>query len=111
MGIASVLSVTVVQRRGQIGILRAVGTSRRIVLSVFLWQGLLFGLVGAVLGAMLGAVAGELIESSALFDISVTPRLLFTALTVSVATGVFAAYLPARRAANLDPAAAIRGDE
>jgi len=111
MGIASVLSVTVVQRRGQIGILRAVGTSRRIVLAVFLWQGLLFGLAGALLGAMLGAVAGELIESSALFEISVTPGLLLTALTVSVATGVFAAYLPARRAANLDPAAAIRGDE
>ncbi|RZV50882.1 MAG: ABC transporter permease, partial [Deltaproteobacteria bacterium] len=111
MGIASVLSVTVVQRRGQIGILRAVGTSRRIVLSVFLWQGLLFGVAGALFGSMLGAVAGELIESSALFDVSVTPRLLLTALGVSVATGVLAAYLPARRAANLDPAAAIRGDE
>jgi lipoprotein-releasing system permease protein len=83
MGIASVLSVTVVQRRGQIGILRAVGTSRRIVLAVFLWQGLLFGLVGALLGTGVGAVAGELIEASALFDITVTPRLLFTALTVS----------------------------
>ncbi len=111
MGIASVLSVTVVQRRGQIGILRAVGTSRRTVLAVFLCQGLLFGLAGALLGTMLGAVAGELIESSALFDITVTPRLLFTAVMVSVATGIFAAYLPARRAANLDPAAAIRGDE
>lgn len=111
MGIASVLSVTVVQRRGQIGILRAVGTSRRIVLAVFLWQGLLFGLAGALLGTGVGAVAGELIEASALFDITVTPRLLLTALTVSVTTGVLAAYLPARRAANLDPAAAIRGDE
>ena len=111
MGIASVLSVTVVQRRGQIGILRAVGTPRRTVLAVFLCQGLLFGLAGALLGTMLGAFAGELIESSALFDITVTPRLLITALTVSIATGVMAAYLPARRAANLDPAAAIRGDE
>jgi len=111
MGIASVLSVSVVQRRGQIGILRAVGTSRSIVLGVFLWQGLLFGLVGALLGAIVGGLAGELIESSALFDITVTPRLLFTALGVSIATGVLAAYLPARRAASLDPAAAIRGDE
>ena len=67
--------------------------------------------IGAVLGALVGALAGELIEASALFDITVTPRLLFTALGVSVATGVFAAYLPARRAARLDPAAAIRGDE
>jgi lipoprotein-releasing system permease protein len=88
-----------------------VGTSRRIVLAVFLWQGLLFGLAGALLGTMVGALAGELIESSALFDVRVTPRLLFTALGVSVATGVSAAYLPARRAAGLDPAAAIRGDE
>ena len=111
MGIASVLSVSVVQRRGQIGILRAVGTSRRIVLAVFLWQGLLFGLAGALLGTIVGAVAGELIESSALFDIAVTPRLLFTALGVSIVTGLFAAYLPARGAAGLDPAAAIQGDE
>ena len=111
MGIASVLSVSVVQRRGQIGILRAVGTPRRAVLGVFLWQGVLFGLVGALLGSLVGAVAGELIESSALFDISVSPRLLVTALVVSVATGVLAAYLPARRAARLDPARAIRGDE
>lgn len=111
MGIASVLSVSVVQRRGQIGILRAVGTPRRAVLGVFLWQGVLFGLVGALFGSLVGAVAGELIESSALFDISVSPRLLVTALVVSVATGVLAAYLPARRAARLDPARAIRGDE
>jgi lipoprotein-releasing system permease protein len=111
MGIASVLSVSVVQRRGQIGILRAVGTSRRVVLGVFLWQGVLFGLVGALLGAVLGAIAGELIESSALFDVTVSPRLLLTALAVSIATGSLAAYLPARRAAKLDPAAAIRGDE
>jgi lipoprotein-releasing system permease protein len=111
MGIASVLSVSVVQRRGQIGILRAVGTSRRIVLGVFLWQGVLFGLAGAVLGSLVGAVAGEIIESSALFDVSVSPRLLVTAIGISVATGAGAAFLPARRAARLDPAAAIRGDE
>lgn len=111
MGIASVLSVTVVQRRGQIGILRAVGTSRGTVLAIFLCQGFIFGLTGALLGSSLGAAAGELIESSALFDITVSPRLLLTALFVSITTGVLAAYLPARKAANLDPAAAIRGDE
>lgn len=111
MGIASVLSVSVVQRRGQIGILRAVGTPRRTVLGLFLWQGVLFGLVGALFGSLLGAIAGELIEASALFDITVTPRLLLTAVMISVATGVLAAFLPARRAARLDPAVAIRGDE
>jgi lipoprotein-releasing system permease protein len=81
------------------------------VLAIFLCQGLIFGLAGALLGTSLGAMAGELIESSALFEITVTPKLLLTALAVSTTTGVLAAYLPARRAADLDPAAAIRGDE
>ncbi len=110
MGIASVLSVSVVQRRGQIGILRAVGTPKRTVLSVFLWQGLLFGVGGALLGTILGALAGKLIEASALFEIRVTPRLALTAFLISVVTGLAAALFPARRAANLDPAASIRGD-
>ena len=55
MGIASVLIVSVVQRSPQIGILRAIGMSRRSVLRVFLYQGLLVGLGGAALGSALGS--------------------------------------------------------
>lgn len=110
MGIASVLFVSVVQRRPQIGILRAVGASQGTVLAVFLWQGALLGLAGALLGSLLGAVFAELLESSALFEIDVSPRLLSTALVISLLTGVLAALLPARRAARMNPVDAIRGE-
>ncbi len=110
MGIASVLFVSVVQRRSQIGILRAVGASQRTVLAVFLWQGALLGIVGAVFGTLLGSVFAEILESGALFEIRVTARLFLSALVISVVTGVLAALLPARRAARMDPVAAIRGE-
>jgi lipoprotein-releasing system permease protein len=110
MGIASVLAVTVVQRRGQIGILRAMGVAARVVLQVFLWQGALLGVAGAVLGTALGAAAGAGLELVVPFAIRVDFGTAATATVISVGTGVFAALWPARVAASMDPAAAIRGD-
>lgn len=110
MGIASVMIVSVVQRRGQIGILRAVGTRQRTVLAIFLWQGVFIGVVSGLLGTGLGVAAAKLFEGAALFAITIPRSLLFTAMAISVGTGVGSAILPARRAARMDPAAAIRGD-
>lgn len=110
MGIASVLAVTVVQRRGQIGILRAMGVRARAVMLVFLWQGALLGVVGAVLGTGVGALAGLSLARAVPFDIVVDVPTALTALGISVATGLLAALWPARTAARMDPAAAIRGD-
>ena len=110
MGIASVLIVSVVQRRGQIGILRAVGTKQSTVLSIFLWQGAFIGVVGAVLGTIIGAAFTQVLERVTFFAITVTPGMMAMALGISVGTGLLSAVLPARRAARMDPAAAIRGD-
>lgn len=110
MGIASVLAVTVVQRRAQIGILRAMGVRRRVVLLVFLWQGALFGVAGAFLGTGLGALAGFALDRVVPFSIAIDPLTAGQALGISVATGIAAALWPARTAARMDPAAAIRGD-
>lgn len=110
MGIASVLVVSVVQRQGQIGILRAIGTSRRTVLSIFLWQGALLGVSGALLGILLGALVANWLGGLVQFDIVVSIHLVLSALAISIMTGVLAAILPARSAARMDPAVAIRGD-
>jgi lipoprotein-releasing system permease protein len=115
MGIASVLVVSVVQRSRQIGILRAMGLARRTILHVFLLQGLTVGLAGAVLGSALGALlaatfAGLLTGpgGQATFPMALEPRIFLRALGVAALTGLLAAALPARRAARLDPAVAIR---
>ena len=110
LGIASVLSVSVVQRTREIGILRAMGTTRRQLLGVFLMQGALFGLAGSLIGGVAGygMVAAFNTFGPRLFSIPVDPWLLLAATLVATVTGVLSAAIPARRAARLDPVEAIR---
>lgn len=115
LGIASVLIVSVVQKAREIGILRAVGTSALRVHSVFLIQGAVLGFVGALVGSAIGAGLAKAFEL-AVRDASGGPKvpavvdgaLFVSALSLATIVGTFAALIPARRAARIDPATAIR---
>lgn len=110
LGIASVLSVSVVQRTREIGILRAMGTTRRQMLQVFLLQGAIFGLAGSVIGGGAGYALVWVFNTFGprLFYIPVDPTLPVAAALLATLTGIVAAAVPARRAAALDPVEAIR---
>lgn len=110
LGIASVLSVSVVQRTREIGILRAMGTTRRQMLLVFLIQGALFGLAGSFIGGALGYAMLWAFNTFGpkLFVVPVSWSLLLLASALATITGVAAAAVPARRAAAMDPVEAIR---
>jgi len=109
-GIASVLSVSVVQRTREIGILRATGATRQQVLRVFLIQGAVLGLLGSVMGiaASYGLVWVFNTFGPGLFYIPVPGVLVVATLLLATLTGVLSAAVPARRAARLDPVEAIR---
>ncbi len=116
LGIASVLVVSVIQRSRDIGILRAMGTSRGQTLRIFLIQGALIGLIGAAIGSLIGA-GGLMVfhdnvrqaDGSELIPL-VLERSLFVAVALlATLTGVLAAMAPALRASRLDPVVAIRG--
>ncbi|WP_286807368.1 MULTISPECIES: ABC transporter permease [unclassified Marinimicrobium] len=109
-GIASVLSVSVVQRTREIGILRATGATRAQILRVFLIQGAVLGLLGSVMGiaASYGLVWVFNTFGPGLFYIPVPPGLVAATLLLATLTGVLAAAVPSRRAARLDPVEAIR---
>ncbi len=115
LGIASVLVVSVVQKQREIGILRAMGATRGQVLRVFLVQGAVVGASGSVLGVALAWVMVVLFtrlvrgsDGLPLFDISLPPALALQVAAVATVCGVLAAIAPARRAAAMDPAQAIR---
>jgi lipoprotein-releasing system permease protein len=116
LGVASVLVVSVVQKRKEIGILRAVGASRGQMLRVFLWQGAMVGAAGAIFGSALGmmliAIFSRVLRNDAgkaLFTLAFDPRLMGIVFVIATTLGLAAAVLPARNAARLDPAQAIRG--
>jgi len=115
LGIASVLVVSVIQKSREIGILRAMGTSREQVLRVFLIQGGAMGLAGSVLGSLLAwtfllvwrSVAKNP-DGTPMFIIEMEPSLFVIATVGATLVGILAAMAPARRAARLDPVVAIR---
>ena len=109
-GIASVLSVSVVQRTREIGILRATGASRRQILRVFLIQGGIFGLLGSVFGVAVSYALVWVFNTFGpqLFYIPISGTLMVLAMLLATLTGLVAAAVPSRRAANLDPVVAIR---
>ncbi len=116
LGISSVLVVSVVQKRREIGILRAVGATRRQMLGVFLLQGVMVGVAGALTGSALGLMLVSLFsrilrnaEGQALFSLTYDFRLIGFVVAGAAVLGLIAAVLPARNAARLDPAQAIRG--
>jgi lipoprotein-releasing system permease protein len=115
LGIASVLVVSVVQKRREIGILRAMGATRAQVLWVFLLQGALVGALGSVVGLVLavGMIRAFMhfvrgLDGLPLFVIDLPLLLALQVAGIATACGVLAAVMPARRAAALDPAQAIR---
>ncbi|MFO1310679.1 MAG: FtsX-like permease family protein [Burkholderiales bacterium] len=116
LGIASVLVVSVVQKAREIGILRAMGTSRGQVVRIFLIEGALMGLVGSVIGSLLGSLfldfwrgVARNPDGTPMFVVDFEPMLFVYAAVGATLLGMLAAIVPARRAASLDPAIAIRG--
>jgi lipoprotein-releasing system permease protein len=115
LGIASVLAVSVVQKSREIGILRATGTSTGQVLRIFLAQGAILGLVGSAAGVALGIGLGSFFarlarnpDGTPTFPVDLDLVLYLRSAAIAIGVGTVAALLPARRAARMNPADAIR---
>ena len=115
LGIASVLVVSVVQKQKEIGILRAMGASRSMILQIFLIQGAVVGAVGSVLGSVLAFTLLNVFsaiyrnaDGQPLFAAELEPRFIAMAALVATCVGLLSALIPARRAARMDPVQAIR---
>lgn len=112
IGVASALLLSTYRRRSEIGIMRAMGASKGFVVTVFLAQGGLIGLVGGLVGAGLGWLAlspfpppGE-IEAGG-FPIDIAQGGFGLAVALTVAGALVASILPARAAAKVDPVEVI----
>ncbi|HZC65433.1 MAG TPA: FtsX-like permease family protein [Candidatus Dormibacteraeota bacterium] len=117
--IYNTISVSVVRRRAEIGIVRALGASRGLVLGAFIGEAAIFGLVGGLIGLPLGRLMADgavklmaitvdaLYVSSRPGAIALNPRSVLEALVIGVGVAVASAFAPAREAAQVSPVEAM----
>ena len=108
VGVYGVLSYSVNQQTREIGIRMAMGAQTSSVLSLVVKQGMRLAIVGLILGLAVAFAAMRLL-SSLLFGVSAHDPIIFGGVTLVLATAaILACYIPARRAAHVDPLVALR---
>ncbi len=109
IGIMNIMLVSVTERTREIGIRKAVGATRRDILSQFLVEAIVMGVIGGLMGVLAGYAAASIVTPMLGGTRAVvTPGSVIMALGVSVAVGLFFGIYPANRAGALDPIEALR---
>ena len=108
IGIMNMMLVSVHERTREIGIRKSVGADPFRIQAQFLIEAVVLSTLGGAAGVLAGIGATRLVSSLAGWQTLVTPLSLVFSFAVAFAVGIFFGYYPARRAARLDPIAALR---
>jgi putative ABC transport system permease protein len=110
VGLYGIVAYGVAQRTREVGIRIALGASERSVVALVIREGLLFVLFGAA-GGLLGAMASSRLLTALLFETKTSDAPTLVAVSILLmAVAVVSSYLPAKRAAKIDPMLAMRAD-
>ncbi len=108
VGIANVMVISVLERRSEIGLRRALGATRRHITLQFLTESLLLGAAGGMAGALLGAIVTGVYATSQGLPAVVPPEALLGGVVAALVIGAIAGLYPSMRAARLSPTEALR---
>ena len=113
-GIVNTLILSIYERTRELGMMRAIGASRRQIRQLILYESLITGLIGGVLGLLIGVAGAVLVNALALsgsgYVLSIPLGTLILLLPIAALAGLLAAQLPARRAAELDILGALASE-
>jgi putative ABC transport system permease protein len=108
VGIANVMVISVLERRSEIGLRRALGATRRHVAGQFLAEALLLSVLGGLAGTIAGAVATVIYAVSQHWSVQIPAVAFYGGLAAALLIGAVAGLYPATRAARLSPTEALR---
>jgi putative ABC transport system permease protein len=111
LGVMTTMTTSVIERRKEIGLMKSIGAENKSIISLFLSEAALIGVIGGFLGYVVGIILSQFIGMS-VFGTSISPRLevIPIALGISVGVSLLASILPVRKAVGVEPAIVLRGE-
>jgi putative ABC transport system permease protein len=108
-GVANIMFVSVRERTSQIGLKKAVGAKKRVILAEFLLESAFLCIIGGSIGLALVFLLSQLLTVALKFPVFVSTYNMVLAIVVCIIVGVLSGIMPAAQAANMNPVEAIRG--
>lgn len=110
VGVMNIMLVSVTERTREIGIRKALGARKRVIMQQFVIEAAVTSSLGGILGIILGSVVTSAVGKLAGLSASPTPAAVLVSFGVSVGIGLLFGYMPANQAAGLNPIDALRSD-
>jgi putative ABC transport system permease protein len=107
-GVANIMFVTVRERTGQIGLKKALGAKKRVILSEFLLESAFLCIIGGLIGLTLVFVLALILSNVLSFPVFISVSNMVWTFIICIAVGIIAGIIPAYKAAQMDPVVAIR---
>ena len=108
VGVVAIMMISVTERTREIGVRKAMGATRRVILWQFLVEAATLTAIGAIAGLVFGWAISAIVRSATPMEMSVPVGAIIAALGASCLTGILFGMLPATKAAGLDPVEALR---
>jgi putative ABC transport system permease protein len=107
-GVANIMFVTVRERTGQIGLKKALGAKKRIILTEFLLESAFLSIIGGLIGLTLVFILTLILSGALNFPVYVSVNNMVWTFIICICVGIIAGIIPAYKAAQMDPVVAIR---
>lgn len=110
VGVMNIMLVSVTERTREIGIRKALGARKSVIMQQFVIEAAVTSSLGGIIGIILGSIVTSAVGKIAELSATPTPAAVLVSFGVSVGIGLLFGYMPANRAAGLNPIDALRGD-
>ncbi len=110
VGVMNIMLVSVTERTREIGIRKALGARKSVIMQQFVIEAAVTSSLGGIIGIILGSIVTSAVGKLAELSATPTPAVVLVSFGVSVGIGLLFGYMPANRAAGLNPIDALRGD-